>query len=141
MIENFKNELLNFIGIGGVKLLAPDVIKAEFDGVNTSIGHYSFITLGGASPVRFFLRHNLVYSLIVAVFESENPELEDKGYATKYKSLPETNDFGTAIKKKYRILSFMRNVIVHNKIKLTIRYALGGVFNLRYIQWCRKFTL
>ncbi|RRV42120.1 hypothetical protein EGJ86_05250 [Pseudomonas sp. o96-267] len=136
MIDAFKNEMLNFIMAGGVDLPSPDVIKTEFDGEKTSTSHYCYISMGGGpTPVGFFLKHILIYSLLDAVFESEIPDLEDKGFMAKYKRLPESDEYEKSVKETYRILTFVRNVAVHNKSKLTIE---NGRIGCSYKKWNQR---
>lgn len=133
MIDVFKNEMLNFIMAGGVDLPSPDVIKTEFDGEKVSTSHYCYIPMGGGpTPVGFFLKHILIHSLLDAVFESEMPDLEDKGFVTKYKCLPDSDDYEKSVKETYRILTFVRNVAVHNKSKLAIE---NGRLGCSYKKW------
>lgn len=74
----------------------------------------------GQMQAGLLLKAILIHSLIDAVLESENPELENTGYITKYKNLSKRNDFEIVINETYRILSFIRNIITHNKSKLII---------------------
>lgn len=118
MIDEFKNEMFGFIYMGGIKFPTPAVINVTFDDQGGATHHYPVISLAPQAPLRFFLKHTLIHSLLDAVFESENPRLENKGYVSKYKSLPEGNDYEMAVKETYRILTLLRNVITHNKSRL-----------------------
>lgn len=119
MIENFKNELLGFIYMGGIKFPAPSIMKVTFDEEGIATHHHPIISLAHQTSIGAFLKHTLIHSLLDAVFESENPHMENQGYVTKYKALPEENNYEIAVKETYRILTMVRNVITHNKSKLS----------------------
>lgn len=119
MIDAFKNELLGFIYMGGIKFPAPSIIKVTFDEEGIATHHHKLISLAHQTSIGAFLKHTLIHSLLDAVFESENPHMENQGYVTKYKALPEENNYEMAVKETYRILTMVRNVITHNKSKLS----------------------
>lgn len=114
MIDALKQEIFEFIYMGGVTFPAPEILMVK----NDEPPRNAPISLQNRTPLGFYLRHTLIHSLLDAVFESENPDLEDKGYVTKYKSLPEQNSYEIAVKEAYRVLTMLRNVITHNKSQL-----------------------
>lgn len=119
MIDTFKNELLRFIYMGGIKFPAPSIITVTFDEDKGSTHNFPIISLASQYSIGAFLKHIMIHSLLDAVFESEYPQIENKGYVDKYKALPEENNYDIAVKETYRILTMVRNVITHNKSKLS----------------------
>lgn len=120
MNNKFKDEMLHFILYSGVHLPSPEIIDTALteNGISTKSSLY--INLSGQGPsLGFYIKHILIYSLLDAAFESDIPSLEDKGFTKKYSSLPCDTNFDIAVKETYRILSFIRNVIIHNKSKLS----------------------
>jgi len=115
MIDALKQEIFQFIYMGGVRFPSPEILIVRKDEAPRNAP----ISLQGRTTVGFYLRHTIIHSLLDAVFESENPDLEDKGYVFKYKSLPEQNNYEIAVKETYRILTMLRNVITHNKSQLS----------------------
>lgn len=117
MIDIFKSELIRFIYMGGIKFPEPSIITITNDD-RGSTQNFPIISLAPTYSIGAFLKHIMVHSLLDAVFESENPDLENRGYVQKYQALPEENNYEMAVKETYRILTMVRNVITHNKSKL-----------------------
>lgn len=114
MIDDFRSEMFSFIYMGGMTFSGPQIIQVDADGVFQN----PVISLASKYYVGTFLKHIMIHSLLDAVFESENPGLEDLGYVQKYKKLPESNAYEIAVKETYRVLTMVRNVITHCKSKL-----------------------
>lgn len=109
-----------------MNMILPEVseVRKNENGGNTILSEHVVNIFSQRPKLNFYEENIMVHSLIDSWLDKMSPDLEGESFSEKYKLLSGRHEYNIPILETYRILTLLRNAVVHNRSEINLEKGM-----------------